>query len=50
MNWRLYGALLAMILLGAGYFAYRYTEIHLTEGCHRGLAGDVACPPPYKLH
>jgi hypothetical protein len=50
MKWRLSGALLAMILLEAGYYAYLHTEIHVTERCHTGAAGDVTCPPPYKPH
>jgi hypothetical protein len=43
MNWRLFGALLTMILLAAGYHAYLYTDIHVTEGCRRNAVGDVAC-------
>jgi hypothetical protein len=50
MNWRLFGALLAMILLAAGYYAYLDTDIRVTEGCRRNAAGDVACPLSQKLN
>jgi hypothetical protein len=43
MNWRLFGALLAMILLAAGYYAYLHTDIRVPEGCRRNAVGDVAC-------